>query len=98
MSLWWLVYNRNDQVLGVVIIEAASLVSARMRAALGGLDVDATFAEGHELDAKRAAQVQARFVGRVLSRKEAAGLLDRVERGREARTPGKKRQNPPETK
>jgi hypothetical protein len=37
--------------------EAASLVSARMKAAVDGLDVAATFAERHQLDAKRAARV-----------------------------------------
>ena len=46
ISLWWLVYKRNDRLLGVVIVEAASLIGARMRAVIDGLDVAATFAEG----------------------------------------------------
>ena len=46
MSLWWLVYNRNDRLIGVVIIEAGALISARMRVALDGLDEGATFARG----------------------------------------------------
>ncbi len=80
----WLVYKRDDQLLGVVIVEAASLIGARMRASLDGLDANATFAEGHELDDERAARVPARDVGRMLTRKEAAALLDKIERPKRA--------------
>ena len=48
-SLWRLVYNRNDRLHGVVIVEAASLIGACMRAALDGIDVAATFAEARSL-------------------------------------------------
>jgi hypothetical protein len=56
MALFWLCYRESGQV-SVAIIEAPSLIHARMRAALGGMDAGATFAEGHELDADHAARV-----------------------------------------
>jgi hypothetical protein len=39
-------------------IEAASLMYARMCAALDGIDAGATFAEGHQLDAEHRAKMQ----------------------------------------
>jgi hypothetical protein len=56
MALFWLCYRESGQ-LSVVIIEAPSLIHARMRAALDGTDARATFAEGHQLDADHAARV-----------------------------------------
>ena len=50
MSLYWLCYRHKDQV-SVVIEPASSLIDARMRAALAGLD-EGEFTEGHELDHK----------------------------------------------
>jgi hypothetical protein len=82
MSLWWLTYNdRHGELHGVFITEAASLFSARMGAADSALDKGASFAEGHELDAVRSARIPPGYVGMMLSRKEAARLLDRIERG-----------------
>jgi hypothetical protein len=49
--MYWLCYRHNNQIF-VVIEPGASLVHARMRAALTGLD-EGTFTEGHELDRKR---------------------------------------------
>jgi len=48
MSLYWLVYRQNNSI-SVVIEPAPSLIHARMRAALDGLD-EGEFTEGHELD------------------------------------------------
>jgi ferritin-like metal-binding protein YciE len=50
MPLYWLCY-RHDNQISVVIEPAPSIVHARMRAALAGLD-EGTFTEGHELDRK----------------------------------------------
>ena len=50
MPLSWLVYRHNNQI-SVVIEPGASLVHARMRAALANLD-EGEFTEGHELDHK----------------------------------------------
>ena len=48
MFLYWLVYRHNNQI-SVVIEPAASLIHARLRASLDGLD-EGEFTEGHELD------------------------------------------------
>jgi hypothetical protein len=50
MPLYWLVYRHNNQI-SVVIEPGASLVHARMKAALHGLD-EGEFTEGHELPGK----------------------------------------------
>jgi len=50
MALFWLCYRKPRQV-SVAIIEAPSLIHARMRATLDGMDAGATFAEGHRNDA-----------------------------------------------
>ena len=50
MPLYWLCYRHNNQI-SVVIEPGASLIHARMRASLDGLD-EGTFTEGHELDRK----------------------------------------------
>jgi len=82
MSLWWLPYNdKHGGLHGVFITEAASLLSARVGAADSALDKGTSFAEGHELDAARSARIPPGYVGMMLSRKEAARLLDRIERG-----------------
>jgi len=48
MPLYWLVYRHNNQI-SVVIEPAHSLIHARLRASLDGLD-EGEFTEGHELD------------------------------------------------
>jgi hypothetical protein len=60
------------------IIEAASLLSARMGAADSALDEGASFAEGQELDAARSARIPPGYVGMMLSRKEATRLLEKI--------------------
>jgi hypothetical protein len=54
MPLYWLVYRHNNQI-SVVIEPGASLIHARMRAALAELD-EGEFTEGHELDRKSVAR------------------------------------------
>jgi hypothetical protein len=80
MALFWLCYRESGQP-SVAIIEAPSLIHARMRAALDGRDAGATFAEGHQLDADHAARVPRNRRGTMLSRDEAAALLDRIDCG-----------------
>jgi hypothetical protein len=87
MSLWCLWYRRSGQI-EVAIVQGASLMHARLGAALDGIDADATFAEGHKLDAERVGQVPPRYIGRMLSRKEAAVVLDRI--GRDPKSPKKR--------
>ncbi len=81
MSLWWLTYNRYGRLHGAVIVEAASLISACIHVADNVLDKGASFIEGHELDAARSALIPPGYVGMMLSHKEAAQLLNRIERG-----------------
>jgi hypothetical protein len=85
MSLWWLCYRRSDRI-EVAIVEGLSLIHAHMRPALYGINADATFTQGHELDTERAARVPREYVGRMLSREQAAGLLERIERSGKARS------------
>jgi hypothetical protein len=73
MSLYWLCYRHSNQI-SVVIEPAASLVHARLRASLDGLD-EGTFTEGHELDGKTERQVPKAMIRRRLSQKEAKRLL-----------------------
>jgi hypothetical protein len=49
-----------------------------MGAADSALDEGASFAEGQELDAARSARIPPGYGGMMLSRKEAARLLNRI--------------------
>jgi hypothetical protein len=71
MPLYWLVYRHNNQI-AVVIEPGASLVHARLRAALANLD-EGDFTEGHELPDKW--KVAKEMIGRRLSQEEAKRLL-----------------------
>jgi hypothetical protein len=77
MPLYWLCYRHNNQI-SVVIEPGASLIHARMRAALSGLDAG-EFTEGHELDGKTEKQVPKEMIGRRLSQAEAKRLLAKFE-------------------
>ena len=68
MPLYWLCYQHNNQI-SVVIEPAASLIHARMQAAIAG--IQGKFTEGHELPWK----VPKQMSGRRLSQAEAEGLL-----------------------
>jgi hypothetical protein len=76
MPLYWLVYRHNNQI-SVVIEPAHSLIYARLRASLDGLD-EGEFTEGHELDRKW--KIAKEMVGRRLSQEEAKRLLAKFER------------------
>jgi hypothetical protein len=73
MPLYWLCYQHNNRV-SVVIEPAPSLVHARIRASLEGLN-EGTFTEGHELDGKTEKRVPKAMIGCRLSQKEAKRLL-----------------------
>ena len=68
--LYWLVYRHNNQI-SVVIEPGASIIHARLRASLNGLD-EGEFTEGHELDGKW--KVAKEMIGRRLSLEEARVL------------------------
>ena len=71
MPLYWLCYHHNNQI-SVVIEPGASLIHARMRASIAGLD-EGEFTEGHELPGKW--KVAKEMIGRGLSQEEAKKLL-----------------------
>ena len=71
MPLYWLCYRHNNQI-SVVIEPAHSLIYARLRSAIDGLD-EGEFTEGHELDRKW--KVAKEMIGRRLSQAEAKRLL-----------------------
>jgi hypothetical protein len=77
MPLYWLCYHHDNQI-SVVIEPASSLVDARMRAAIAGLD-EGEFTEGHELDRKTEKQVPKAMIGCRLSQEEAKRLLAKFE-------------------
>ena len=80
MGLYWLTYKRNGRVAGVAVVSANSLMTAR-RAAAHWIGIGVMqFAEGHALVSTWAALVPQGYIGRMLSRREAADLLQRIER------------------
>ena len=77
--MWWLTFRRGD----VVIVEASSLVHARMHAAQYGFGRPAHFAEGHFIDPERAARIPDNVIGRMLSPPEARQVREVLtDRGR----------------
>jgi hypothetical protein len=80
MPLYWLTYQRNARLAGVAIVPARSLMAARKRAAMDGLGIGTMFEQGHSLDPQTAARIPQDRIGRMLSRKEAAALLELIER------------------
>ena len=54
MPLHWVCYRYDNQI-SVVIEPGASIIHARLRASIAGLD-EGEFTEGHELDRKAAAR------------------------------------------
>src|SRR5262245_31179911 len=75
MPLYWLCYRYNSTIC-IVIEPGASLIHARLRASLDGLD-EGDFTEGHELPGKW--KVAKEMVGRRLSQAEAKRLLAKFE-------------------
>jgi hypothetical protein len=49
--VWWLIYRRDDNTVGIAVVEAPSLFHARMRAAVAGIGRAADFSESLEIDA-----------------------------------------------
>jgi len=74
MTMWWLSFRDG----GVVIIDASSLVHARLLAAAHGLGRASYFVEGHFIE--RLPPIPSEFVGRMLSPIEARQLEDMLNR------------------
>ena len=77
--MWWLTYRRSGKAVGVVVIEAPSLIDARLNAALEAVEAGVDFADGRELEAALAAHVPAEQLERMLSIEEANQLWNRLE-------------------
>jgi hypothetical protein len=64
VPLFWLTYRHRDgRAAGVVVIESAGLLHARLKA---GADRGLEFASGHKLDQDSARHVPANTMGRLL--------------------------------
>jgi hypothetical protein len=74
MPLYWLCYHHKNQI-SVVIEPGASLIHARLRASLDGLD-EGTFTGGHELDRKTEKQVPKGVIGRRVVAGGSEGVVD----------------------
>jgi hypothetical protein len=57
MPHFWLTYGDADRFVGAVIMEAPSILEARMNAAVRKIAVGLPFAEGHQLSTKLIALV-----------------------------------------
>ena len=60
-------YRHSDgRAAGVVVIESAGLIHARLKAALAGADRGLEFVSGHKLDEESAGRIPAKMLGRLL--------------------------------
>lgn len=78
-SLFCLRYQLHNGSLGVVIIEAGTLLEARMFAAIDGIDQLADFSEGYDLNGHRV-MIPDHAIGRMLSPGEAAWIESEMNR------------------
>jgi hypothetical protein len=72
MPDFWLTYGDANRIMGAIILEAPTMLQARMDAAVRGLDRGAPFAEGHHLNVDLIASVSSTKIGRMMSGAEAA--------------------------
>jgi hypothetical protein len=77
MPLFWLAY-RQGGLACVLILEASSLISARLKASLQTPGIDEHFVSGFELE--REQDVPPEAIGRLLSQEEAHQVVKRLER------------------
>ena len=67
VPLFWLNYRHpRGRFAGAAVVESSALVSARMAAAVYGLNDRLEFASGHELDQESALKVPTDMLGRLL--------------------------------
>jgi hypothetical protein len=83
MSHFLLVSGDSSRPVGVVIMEAPSMLDAHTNAVARGVAADATFGEVHELTAKMMTSILPTQIGRMISGGEAAQMIGRLVEGRE---------------
>jgi hypothetical protein len=79
-------YGDARRLVGVLIMEAPTLIQARMNAAVRGVDAGAPFTKGHHLSPNLMASVPPTQIGRMMSGAEATQLIHRLDA---RRRPGK---------
>jgi hypothetical protein len=79
--VWWLIYRRDEKIVGIAIVEAPSLYHARMRAAVAGIGKAADFSEALEIDAAHVCAIPGELIGKLLSPEQAAELKGRLSNG-----------------
>jgi hypothetical protein len=82
MPHFWMTYRDSGRLVGVVIMDAPSLIQAGLKA-IRGAGAGATFVDGHELTADQVALVPARKIGRMIPADEAERLLAKLDGQRE---------------
>lgn len=75
MPLFWIVHE-IDGKRRIFIQAASTLIYARLWASTAGFE--GTFVEAHKLDQQRARKVPKAMIGRVLTDREVAALLERL--------------------
>jgi hypothetical protein len=78
MTLWWLTFRGGT----AVIVEADSLVHARLLAAVNELGRASQFHEGYPIDANLAAKIPDELIWRMLSREDAGEILQKLDHAR----------------
>jgi hypothetical protein len=73
VRLFYLNYENADR-RAVAIVQAWSLIEARMRAALAGLDAGMEFVSGNELDEASSQQIPKEMIGRLLDDRDLLRL------------------------
>jgi hypothetical protein len=71
--MWWLQFEQGN----ASVVAATSLVQARLIAASQGLGQASRFVEGYEIDAEFLRFIPVDLIGKNLSKKEAAEVLER---------------------
>jgi hypothetical protein len=73
--MYWLVFSTESGPY-VILQPAYSLIHARLVASVNGATGE--FQEGHRLDTKMAKKIPPALIGKPMSGKQAAKLLDRI--------------------
>jgi hypothetical protein len=75
VPIFWLNYRHADGLFaGATVIEASTLISARMAAAVYGLNDGLNFVSGRELDDASAHQIPENMIGRLLDDRDIRRL------------------------